>query len=209
MTSLQVSEDVVPDYFPGYPRGFYKVVLADPPWSFKTYSGPKVAARGKQPYPVMTVDEIAALPVADLCEPNAVLFLWMTWPTLQDALWVITRWGFTYKTCAFCWTKANVRQLELFQDDAEASMGQGYWTRSNSEACLLATRGHPKRLDAGVRQAIIAPRRQHSRKPEVVHGRIEALVAGPYIELFARRRHTGWDAWGNETDLRYGGRHDG
>lgn len=211
MTSTQVSdpEVSVADYFPGYPRGFYKAVLADPPWAFQTRSGPRVPARGKQPYPVMSTEEIAALPVGDLCEPNAVLFLWMTWPTLQDAMWVITRWGFTYKTCAFCWTKASNRQLDLFQDDLEGTMGTGYWTRSNSEACLLATRGHPKRLDASVRQAIIAPRRQHSRKPEVVHGRIEQLVAGPYLELFARRRHLGWDAWGNETDMIYGGRSGG
>jgi N6-adenosine-specific RNA methylase IME4 len=213
VTSIQVSDDQesvsLADYFPGYPRGFYKTVLADPPWAFQTRSGPRVPARGKQPYPVMSVQEIAALPVAELCEPNAVLFLWMTWPTLQDALWVITRWGFVYKTCAFCWTKANNRQLDMFQDDLEGTIGTGYWTRSNSEACLLATRGHPKRLDASVRQAIIAPRRQHSRKPEVVHGRIEQLVAGPYLELFARRRHAGWDAWGNETDLTYGGRHGG
>ena len=93
-------------------------------------------ARGKQPYPVMSTDEIAALPIGDLCEPDAVLFLWMTWPTLQDAMWVITRWGFTYKTCAFCWTKASNRQLDMFQDDLEGTIGTGYWTRSNSEACL-------------------------------------------------------------------------
>jgi N6-adenosine-specific RNA methylase IME4 len=76
----------------------------------------------------------------------------------------------------------------------------GYWTRANSEVCLLATRGHPKRLNADVRQGIIEPRREHSRKPDCVPGRIERLVAGPYLELFARTRREGWDSWGNQTD---------
>jgi N6-adenosine-specific RNA methylase IME4 len=78
--------------------------------------------------------------------------------------------------------------------------GLGYWTRANTEPCLLTTRGHPKRLHADVRQGIIAPRREHSRKPPCIHERIERLVAGPYVELFARQRRSGWDAWGNETD---------
>lgn len=76
----------------------------------------------------------------------------------------------------------------------------GYWTRSNSEVCLLATRGKPKRSNADVRQAIIAPRREHSRKPDGIHERIERLVAGPYLELFARQRRPGWDCWGNEVE---------
>ena len=79
-------------------------------------------------------------------------------------------------------------------------MTLGYWTRSNSEVCLLATRGNPKRIGTNVRQAIIAPRREHSRKPDGIHGRIERLVAGPYLELFARQQRPGWDVWGNEVN---------
>lgn len=82
--------------------------------------------------------------------------------------------------------------------DIEPHMTLGYWTRSNSEVCLLATKGAPKRLNADVRQAIIEPRREHSRKPDI-HTRIERLVAGPYLELFARRTRPGWDSWGNEV----------
>lgn len=208
MQASDQESDSAPDPFPGYPRGWYKAVLADPPWAFQTHSGPRVPARGKQPYPVMSTEAIAALPVAELCEPNAVLFLWFTWPKLQDALWVINHWGFQYRTAAFVWTKANNRQLDMFQSELEGTLGMGFWTRSNTEACLLATRGKPKRLDASVRQAIISPRSKHSRKPDVVHGRIEALVAGPYIELFARRRREGWDAWGLETDMIFRGRHE-
>jgi N6-adenosine-specific RNA methylase IME4 len=78
-------------------------------------------------------------------------------------------------------------------------MGMGYWTRANSEPCLLATRGKPKRLNADVRQGIIEPRREHSRKPDCVPGRIERLVAGPYLELFCRTTRPGWTVWGNQV----------
>ena len=97
--------------------------------------------------------------------------------------------------------KADVRQIDMFKDEGDVQMGLGYWTRANTEPCLLATRGKPKRLNADVRQGIIEPRREHSRKPDGIHERIERLVAGPYVELFARQSgRPGWDYWGNETD---------
>jgi N6-adenosine-specific RNA methylase IME4 len=123
--------------------------------------------------------------------------------TLQTDVGTYIAEGFgahnTYKTCGFAWMKADVSSINLFDGPVDAAVGMGYWTRSNSEVALLATRGSPKRRDAGVRQGIIEPRREHSRKPECIHGRIERLVAGPYVELFARQRVAGWDAWGNQT----------
>src|SRR4029079_10775122 len=121
-------------------------------------------------------------------------------PVLEWSLRTITAWGFAYKTGGFVWAKAHAGQIEMFQDEVQPLMGTGYWTRANTEVCLLATRGKPKRLNADVRQAIIAPRREHSRKPDGIHERIERLVAGPYLELFARQRRPGWDCWGNEVD---------
>ena len=191
------------------PARHYRAILADPPWRFRTWdkreaiprtrsSGTNVSAAVH--YNTMTIEDIAALPVGALAADDCALFLWVTWPNLVEALGIITAWGFTFKTCGFCWTKAHAGQLEMFQDDVESLMGQGYWTRANSEPCLLATRGNPTRLDAGVRQAIIEPRREHSRKPSLVYQRIERLVAGPYVELFARARRVGWDSWGNEVD---------
>lgn len=147
----------------------------------------------------MPLEDICALPVRELATEDCSLFLWATWPTLLDAISLIGLWGFEYKTCAFCWTKAHAGQIEMFDDDMMGSMGMGYWTRANSEPCLLATRGNPKRLNADVRQAVIEPRREHSRKPDCVRDRIERLVAGPYLELFARSRREGWDAYGNEV----------
>ncbi len=123
-----------------------------------------------------------------------------TAPTLKDAFDLVDAWGFKYKTCAFDWMKAHAGQIDMFREDTDALMGMGYWTRSNTEPCLLATRGKPKRINADVRQGLIEPRREHSRKPEAVYGRIERLVAGPYLELFARAPREGWTAWGNQTD---------
>lgn len=181
-------------------RGHYRAILADPPWQFKTLWGTKTGPGNRAcGYDTMDIPEIGDLPVADLAADDCVLFMWVIWILLPEALETIEKWGFEYKTCAFSWMKANVTQIQMFEDEITADMGLGYWTRANSEVCLLATRGKPKRLDAGVRQGIIERRREHSRKPNCVHGRIEKLVAGPYLELFARAPRTGWDVWGNQT----------
>jgi N6-adenosine-specific RNA methylase IME4 len=177
--------------------GGWKTILADPPAPFKTWSARGAGRSPDNHYKTMSWREIEALPVEAVSAPDCVLFLWFTWPTLPDAMRIISAWGFIYKTGAFDWMKAD--PYCLFADDTTPVMGCGYWTRSNTEACLLATRGRPKRLHADVRQGIIAPRREHSRKPDEIHGRIERLVGGPRLELFARQSRPGWTAWGNET----------
>lgn len=182
-----------------WPTGKYGAILADPPWTFETWGDQTNASTYvARHYNTMSAEEIANLPVESLAAKDCVLAIWITWPTLIHALKVIERWGFVYKTCAFSWMKAD--PFRLFADEATPIMGAGYWTRSNTEPCLLATRGKPKRLNADVRQGIIAPRREHSRKPDGIHERIERLVKGPYLELFARQRRKGWTCWGNELD---------
>lgn len=196
----------------GLPRNHFGAILADPPWAFQTWwSGrsnklpsPKkkfsYPSRATEPaYNVMREDELNALPVADLAADDCVLFLWTCWPVLEWSLRTVEAWGFEYKTCGFCWVKAHAGQIEMFQDDIDPHMTLGYWTRSNSEVCLLATRGKPKRTAADVKQAIIEPRREHSRKPDCVHDRIQRLVSGPYLELFARQSRDGWTTWGNQA----------
>ena len=181
-------------------RGKYGAILADPAWHFEVWS---LADRGRHAsahYATMPIKDIYALPVSELAAKDSVLFIWVIWPMLEHGLRTIDAWGFKYKTCAFAWMKANGQQIDLFDEDIKAEMLGGYWTRSNSEVCLLATRGKPKRLNADVRQGIIAPRREHSRKPDGIHDRIERLVAGPYCELFARQKRPGWDCWGAEVD---------
>lgn len=186
----------------------YGAIYADPPWHFQTWAGARksgagVACRASKPaYKTMVDADIAALPVADFAADNCALFLWTCWPVLERTFPILAAWGFTYKTCAFCWVKGRNPALfpgDEFPDLFNDRMGLGYWTRANSEVCLLATRGKPKRQNADVRQVILAPLREHSRKPDETRKRIERLVAGPYLEMFARTTVPGWDVWGNET----------
>jgi len=102
------------------------------------------------------------------------------------------RWGFTYKTVGFVWVKRTKRN--------RLHWGMGKWTRSNAELCLIATRGTPKRMSAAVHSVIEAQAAKHSQKPIDAYERIEALLGDQQrIELFARERRVGWDAWGNEA----------
>lgn len=195
--------------FDGLPRNHFKAIYADPPWRFETWNNQTtVQARGSKQtytsaavhYETMAAADIVALPIAEVAAEDCALFIWICWPMLPEAMALIEAWGFAYKTCAFSWMKGDARQQEFFHEDVRPYMGMGYWTRANSEVCLLATRGKPKRLNADVRQGIIEPRREHSRKPDCVPARIERLVDGPYLELFARTQRPGWTVWGNQTD---------
>lgn len=179
-----------------FPSGKFGAILADPPWHFETW-GEGGNRNVTSKYQTLSVREICRLPIEDLSADDCALFMWAVWPKIFEAIKVIEMWGFNYKTCAFSWMKAD--PYRLFADDATPFAGLGYWTRANTEPCLLATRGKPKRLNADVRQGIIAPRREHSRKPDEIHERIERLVGGPYLELFARQQRPGWTTWGNET----------
>lgn len=155
----------------------YSVIYADPPWR---YERSKVQGAAEKHYPTMGIDELCAL------------FLWATFPQLPEALRLIRAWGFRYRTVAFVWLKRNRKSPSWFY-------GMGYWTRSNAEICLLATKGKPKRQSAGVHQFLISPIEQHSKKPDAAREKIVALMGDlPRIELFARQKTPGWDIWGNE-----------
>ena len=172
----------------------YSVILADPPWRYRAYSGKDVGRTAESHYPTMALEDIKALPVADIADKDCALFLWVTFPCLLEGMEVIRAWGFTYKTVAFVWVKQNKKSASLF-------WGMGFWTRSNAELCILATRGRPKRAHAGVHQIVISPVEEHSKKPGEVHRRICQLMGSvPKIELFARRKTGGFDVWGNEVE---------
>src|SRR5689334_20631571 len=129
-----------------WPVGKFGAILADPPWRFEVWSGKGRARSADNHYNTMEAGDIAGLPVGSLAADDCCLFLWTCWPTLADAWRLLDNWGFTYKTCAFSWMKAD--PYRLFADDATPFAGMGYWTRANTEPCLLATRGKPKRLNA-------------------------------------------------------------
>lgn len=202
------------------PPGPFPVILADPPWRFKTFSdkgrdrcpdGPKTRNQSRQNsparhYETMSLDDIKALPVAASAAKDCVLLMWAVDPMIPEALEVGKAWGFKYKTTGLVWVKERritSKRGGAFTDPNEQRfpMGTGYWTRANPELCLLFTRGKPSRVGTGVRKLLIAARREHSRKPDEQYARIEALCDGPGLELFARSNgRPGWTAWGNETD---------
>lgn len=182
----------------------YRIVYADPPWSYDD----KALNRGgaERHYSTMKLEGICALPVAEIVADDCLLFMWGAWPKLFEAKAVIDAWGFEFKTCAFVWVKTNKRtnpdQASFFPVESfDSFWGMGRWTRANTEFCLLATRGKPKRESAGVHQIIYAPIAQHSRKPDETRDKILALAGDlPRVELFARRAAPGWDLWGNEVE---------
>ena len=172
----------------------YNIIYADPPWRFKYFSKKGEQQKSAQKhYDCMSIDDIYNLPVSNLTEKDCVLFLWVTFPLLQEGLETIKYWGFKYKGCAFTWVKRNKRADSWF-------WGCGYWTRANSEVCLIATKGKPKRISKSVHNVIDARIEEHSKKPSVTRERIVELCGDlPRIELFARQHTEGWDCWGNEV----------
>lgn len=181
--------------------GTYRVIYADPPWTFATYSDRGKGRSAEAHYDTLDLAAIKALPVARWAAPDCVLMLWATDPLLPRALEVIQAWGFRYKTVGFVWAKLNKGRGRLLFSQADFFTGMGFWTRANPELCLLATRGKPKRQSGAVRRLLIAPRREHSRKPDEAHERIEQLCPGPYLEMFARASRPGWDSWGMQASL--------
>lgn len=172
----------------------YQIIYADPPWQYRVYSQKGKGRSAESHYPTMGIEEIKSLQVADLADRDCALFLWVTMPCLLEGISVLKAWGFQYKTVAFVWVKQNKKADSLF-------WGMGYWTRSNVELCILATKGSPKRQSAGVHQVILSHIREHSRKPQEARERIVRLMGDiPRIELFAREKTDGWDVWGNEVE---------
>lgn len=183
----------------------YGAILLDPAWQFKVYSRDTGTGRSAEShYPTMTLADMTALPVPDLMAKDCAVFMWATFPTLPEAMELGRAWGLQYKTCAFLWAKVNKRAglWQAWRDPGAWFMGMGFWTRANTEPCLLFTKGSPQRLSRSVRQLVIDRIREHSRKPDCVHERIEQLVDGPYAELFARQPRDGWDCYGHGIDGR-------
>jgi N6-adenosine-specific RNA methylase IME4 len=182
--------------FAGLPRHHFAAILADPPWPFETWSPKGQGRSGEAHYATLSRADLEALPVGELAAADAVLFMWIVQTQIPQAVRLFEAWGFKLKSVAFAWMKGN--SLPLFPDDVVTHMALGKWTRAEFEQCWLGTRGKPKRVNRDVRQVLVEKRREHSRKPDGIHERIERLVAGPYLELFARQTRPGWITWGNE-----------
>jgi N6-adenosine-specific RNA methylase IME4 len=191
--------------------GGYQVVLADPPWHFRSYAAVPnhdSSRAVERHYRTMRLPEIVDMPVRDVIARDCHLFLWTTGPYLEKCFAVAKAWGFRYSGSGFVWVKLTQRagraQIEL-RTMSEWLMllhtGLGFTTRKNAEFCLLFRRGNARRIAKDVHEIIISPRREHSRKPDEAAARIERYCAGPRLELFGRQSRAGWDVWGNQTSL--------
>ena len=182
----------------------YKIIYADPPWSYyndmtvvpeKNHSG--LGCMRKVPYPVMSSADIKKLNVSSIADENCILFIWTTDYHLSRCCEVISAWGFTYKTVGFVWQKLNTKKEPV------CFMGT-YTLKSGVELCLLATKGKQAAKlvkNRKIRALVQSVREHHSKKPDEIRNRIVALCGDiPRIELFARQRVDGWDAWGNEIE---------
>ena len=179
----------------------YQIIYADPPWFYnkrnlfnKDGKRNNFAWGATNHYPVMKTEDICNLPVKEIADYNCVLFLWATFPRLQDAMQVIEAWGFKYITVAFVWVKTT-------KDGRIRMDGLGNYTMSNCEICLIGKKGKISRQSTGIKQIILHQKMKHSQKPIEARYRIVKLMGNvPRIELFAREKTPGWDVWGNEVE---------
>lgn len=179
-----------------FPNKKYDIIYADPPWSYQSDPNHKRGIWGiaQDHYNTMSIDDLKKLPVPDISNDNCIMFMWVTFPNLQQGLDLMKAWGFTYKTVAFTWVKQNKKGTEI------KKYGLGWYTRSNAEIVLLGRKGKFNRNSAAVQQIILSPIEGHSKKPDETRERILKLCGDlPRIELFARQKTPGWDVWGNEV----------
>ena len=181
----------LPDPFAKVRGGPFSKILMDVPGAYNK----STRGSAEKHYPTMSVDELKRLPVQSLGARDSVLFYWTTAPLLMDGspMAIMKSYGYTPKTIAFNWVKTN--------EDGSIFMGMGDYTRANAEYCLIGIRGRPRRHAKNISSIVMARRQEHSRKPDDIHGMIDALYQGPGIELFARRPppRDGWTVWGNEV----------
>ena len=175
----------------------YKVIYADPPWSYKDKRG---GEKGKSHggatahYETMTIEDIQRLPVNEITDKDSLCFMWVTFPLLKEGIATLEAWGFKYKTLGFSWIKTNKK-------DGKPFFGIGWYTKSNCEVCLIGVKGKPFKNSNKVSSVIISPLDGHSKKPEEARKRIEEFCGEvPRLEMFARRNVEGWDVFGNESE---------
>lgn len=173
----------------------YKIIYADPCWSFNNKkTGGSLKSGASSHYNTMNVEDICKLPIRDIADNDCILFMWWVASQPVEALKVVESWGFTIKTMTgFNWVKTT--------KNGKLDFGMGFTTRAGSEMCLIATKGKPKRINAGIRSVVMAENTKHSKKPNIFKKEIIKLMGDlPRIELFAREQSDGFDVWGNEVE---------
>jgi N6-adenosine-specific RNA methylase IME4 len=186
----QVPQGTQLDALPAGSR--FAAILVDPPLAFRAYSRKGENRSPQKHYRCMTIAALKALPIAEIAAPDCFVFVWIPPRSVFLVEPLMCAWGFRFSGSAFVWAKLNPSGAGFF-------MGNGFGTRHNVEIAWLGRRGKPQRKSKAVRELIVAPRREHSRKPDEVYARIEALCAGPYLELYARQQYPGWTCLGDES----------
>lgn len=178
-----------------FPYKRYNIIYADPPWPYNE-SGTKAKVKDRH-YKMMQLKDICALPVKEIQADKCILFLWVTMPRLPMAFEVMRAWGFVYHSLGFDWLKVS--------RDRNPIINPGYYTRQNNELCVIGVPNNKNRrmkpIVHDVRAAVVAERREHSRKPDIVRNEISRMFGHDVtkIELFARDSADGWDCWGDEA----------
>jgi N6-adenosine-specific RNA methylase IME4 len=177
----------------------FKTILADPPWQFINRTG-KMAPEHKRlsRYSTMTLPEICQLPVKQVSDDPAHLYLWVPNALLPEGLEVMKAWGFNYKS--------NLIWHKIRKDGGPDGRGVGFYFRNVTEIILFGVRGKNARtLDPGRTQVnfMATRKREHSRKPDEQYDLIEACSPGPRLEMFSRGTRKGWAVWGNQADESY------
>jgi len=185
--------------FEDIPAGAYDVLVADPPWRFQTYSEKgKLKKSAECHYATMDLLALSRLPVASLAAPNCALFLWATAPMLREALWLMEKWDFLYKS-NIVWGKTTKHN--------KISFGTGYRIRNSHEHVLIGVRGNPKNT-RGERSLLLEPVRAHSQKPEGFYSMVERWMPGARrLDMFGRTRRPEWETFGDEIGKFNGGGH--
>ena len=215
MTESSLSVFKTADMFKGLPKARFRLVAADVPWDFETYTEDRGSRAPK--YDVMTLADIEAMPVAEYAAPDARLLFWVTGPFLAIGAHVpimrawgfepTAMWGLWIKPTSYAYQMLPKRLIPLSRggthmrmvDDDSFFMGMGHTTRQNAEYVIEGRRGSPPpRLSKSIRQIMVEPLREHSRKPEKFYRNAERYADGPRLELFGRQVRKGWTVRGNE-----------
>ena len=200
-TGLDAAFDAAPLPFCALRRAYYRAIAVDVPSRFKSYTAiqsqnPGSIRSNERHYSTMSFTELAALPIKQLASPDGChLFYWTSGPFLPQAIALISAWEFKYSTRAFTWVKLrpshDPNQLRLTPlIESDLNVGLGLTTRHQTELVLLGRRGNARRISKSVREVILAPVREHSRKPDEFYRRVEQYCARPFRRAVCARAQT-------------------
>lgn len=176
----------------------YKVIVADPPWSFRDkLPGPKRGA--SKHYTTAPASSIERMALPFQIASDAVLFMWRVSSQVEEAYRVCRAWGFTPKS-EIVWVKLT-KTSPIDIGSTKLAFGMGHRVRAAHESCIIAVKGRPKRLSNSIRSVFHAPVGEHSEKPDAFYRLVESLYPGPYVDVFARRHREGWTTIGDELGV--------